>query len=517
MNATIDAGAAARPREEHRRRLLLRGALALVILLLLFNAGKMLAGSWLALHYPYDLDYGEGIVWQQMRNILSGEGYSPLGTYPAIVYHYPPVYHLTTAAIASILAMDQLIAGRLVSLLSTIASMAFVGMLVLSAIPKDESRIVRMGAAAIGGLCLASIPTILNWSTLMRVDMLGCALMLGGLLLSIRAVTRPAAVPFAALAFVLAVYTKQTNIAAPLAALIGLWFVRPKSAFLLLGCCVMLGLVALAALVVESDGGFLRHILLYNVNRLDLSRWRLLVWVLFSQALLVAIAGSAMTRAWRRLTDTHAATLRGRVTKDDRSAALLVLMLFMAVNAAMLPLTLKSGASDNYLIAWSCGIAMFVGLAAAPMLRAAERGDAWPSPILITLFIAALSVAAYRAPPVEIDPATKERMAAVVARIRASAKPVISDDMVLLIRAGRPVQYEPAIAAELAHSNLYDEAGFARMVRRGDFGFFLTRGDRGSPLFDERYNPRVAAAIDAAYPRKEIIGDLVFHLPAQRQ
>ena len=39
-------------------------------------------------------DYGEGIVWQQMRNIVAGQGYTPLGVYPAIVYHYPPVYHL---------------------------------------------------------------------------------------------------------------------------------------------------------------------------------------------------------------------------------------------------------------------------------------------------------------------------------------------------------------------------------------------------------------------------------------
>lgn len=496
--------------------------MAFMILLLLFNAGKMLVGAWLALHYAYDLDYGEGIVWQQMRNILAGDGYSPLGTYPAIVYHYPPVYHLTTAALAWLTGLDQLIAGRLVSLLSTIASMALVGMLVLSCIPRDERRNVRAVAAIIGALCLASIPTILTWSVLMRVDMLGCALTLGGLALSVRSIKRPAALPFAALAFVLAIYTKQTNIAAPLAACIGLWFVRSRSAYLLVGWSVALGLCALAVLVVASNGGFLRHILLYNVNRLDLSRWRLLVSVLLSQAILLAIAGFAMAWAWRRLTRDRKVLLRARIAENDSNAALLMLGLFMGIKTALLPMVLKSGASDNYLIEWSCGIAVFVGIAAVPVLRMAAHGKSrgiWPPRILIALFTVALPLVAYRIPPVTIDHAAirqqDERMAAIVDRIRASPRPVISDDMVLLIRAGRPVQYEPAIAAELGHSNLYDEAGFVRMVRRGDFGFFLTRGDRGSVLFDERYNRPVADAIDAAYPRKEAVGDLVFHLPAR--
>lgn len=516
MNAASDGAAApVAQRGAGAFGLVLRGGLALVALLLLLDMGRWLAMAWSALHYAYDLDYGEGIVWQQMRNIVAGTGYGPLGTYPAIVYHYPPVYHLATAAIAGLFGLDQLIAGRLVSLLSTVASMALIALLIRSAIPRSETRFARAAAAAIGALSLPAFPAIITWSTVMRVDMLGCALTLAGLALSVRAITRPALVPAAALVFVLAIYTKQTNIAAPLAALVGLWYVRPKSAFALLGCCAALGLAALAALVVASDGRFLRHILLYNINRLDLSQWRWLVGALLWQALLLAIAAVAMVHAWRRLTDAHGETLRARVTQDDSCAALLMLMLFAAVNVALLPLTLKSGASDNYLIIWSCGIAIFVGLGALPIARAAERGVAPPPPLLLALLVLAPLMATYIPSPRDIDPGEKQRLAAVVARIAASPRPVISDDMVLLIRAGRPVEYEPAIAAELAHGNLYDEAGFARMVRRGDFGFFLTRGDRGSVLYDARYNRRVADAIDAAYPRKEMVGNLVVHLPAR--
>jgi hypothetical protein len=33
------------------------------------------------------------------------------------------------------------------------------------------------------------------------------------------------------------------------------------------------------------------------------------------------------------------------------------------------------------------------------------------------------------------------------------------------------------------------------------------------PLYDERYNPAIADAIDAAYPRRERRGSLTLHLP----
>src|SRR5690348_11443274 len=62
---------------------------------------KFLDRSYWAANTPHQLDYGEGIVWQQMRMIIDGQGYAPLKPFPAIVFHYPPVYHLTTWVVAS--------------------------------------------------------------------------------------------------------------------------------------------------------------------------------------------------------------------------------------------------------------------------------------------------------------------------------------------------------------------------------------------------------------------------------
>ena len=98
--------------------------------------------------------------------------------------------------------------------------------------------------------------------------------------------------------------------------------------------------------------------------------------------------------------------------------------------------------------------------------------------------------------------------------IRKSEKPVISDDMTFLLRAGRPVEWEPAIVAELGHLGRYDEPGFIRMIRAHRFGFFITEGDHGIPIFDARYNPAVLEAIEAAYPAKRNIDGYILRMPS---
>ena len=51
--------------------------------------------------------------------------------------------------------------------------------------------------------------------------------------------------------------------------------------------------------------------------------------------------------------------------------------------------------------------------------------------------------------------------------VRPSDKPVISDEMVLLLQSGQRVMWEPAIFAELASTGAWDEWPFVGQVRRG--------------------------------------------------
>ena len=99
--------------------------------------------------------------------------------------------------------------------------------------------------------------------------------------------------------------------------------------------------------------------------------------------------------------------------------------------------------------------------------------------------------------------------------VRSAPRPVISDDMVLLMRAGVPVQWEPAIFAELASTGTWDETPFVERVKAHHFAFFVTVGKRGDRLFDSRYNRAVADAMDAAYPVQREIAGYTIHFPTK--
>ena len=75
------------------------------------------------------------------------------------------------------------------------------------------------------------------------------------------------------------------------------------------------------------------------------------------------------------------------------------------------------------------------------------------------------------------------------------------------------MRWEPSIVAELGSAGRYDEARFVKLIEERRFGFFVTDGDRGDVVFDQRFNPKVVEAIHMAYPRHERIGGRVLHLP----
>lgn len=495
-------------------RVLVICGLCLAGSLLLAQLAILLKAASLILPYPFQLDYGEGIVWQQMRNIWRGEAYGPLGVFPAIVYHYPPVFHLVSGALARGLDLDELLAGRLVSLLATLASASLVGSLAAFTL-RQSSRSVTLVCAALAGLACFGWSPIVLWAPLMRVDMLACAFSLAGLVLVIRALDRPLWIHAASIAFVIAIYTKQVSIAAPAAAFITLYQVRPVLAWRLTAGCVLLGSAALAILCGLTGGGFVLHVFLYNVNRLDAVRGFKIVelWLVHSWLIVAALPG--LWIAWPRCREAWA-----RRTSDRDAVAALLAISYLVLKTLMLPMIMKSGAADNYLIEWCLALTIFIGTGAMPATSLA-LGTVAPrvrlSPLPIVLALVGLSVEAATAWRWDVDDA-KVRVAVqtiqpLVAAIAASNRPVVSDDMTLPIRAGRDVLWEPAIAAELAHSGVYDEAAFVALVRAGAFGFFLTEGRRGDWLFDERYNPPVAAAMEAAYPVEHRSGRFVLHLP----
>ena len=86
-----------------------------------------------------------------------------------------------------------------------------------------------------------------------------------------------------------------------------------------------------------------------------------------------------------------------------------------------------------------------------------------------------------------------------IKEIAHSPRPVISDDMVLLVRAGREVSIEPATFRQLTATGSWDQTYFLQLLSNHAFEFAII-------LDEKEYAAEMLAAIAQAYPKVEQLG-----------
>ncbi len=164
-----------------------------------------------AIRYPFGLEYGEGIVWQQALLIPGPHMYGDSQELPFIAFHYPPLYYLLAHA-ALWLEPNFLAAGRLVSAISAVAIAVAVAALVRLA--SDRPRLPStIAIAAATGLLVLCLDPVRSWGGWMRVDTAAVALGMAGLVIAARADRRFWYVTAALLLCVASLFTKQTQLA----------------------------------------------------------------------------------------------------------------------------------------------------------------------------------------------------------------------------------------------------------------------------------------------------------------
>ncbi len=487
------------------------------LVLYLRTAGHLIA-------FPYEIDYGEGIVWQQMRLIADGHGYGRIDQFPAIVFHYPPLYHATASALAWLGGWDQLATARAFSvgctLIAGAVAAAIVARLAGLEARRDAGWICGIWAAVIA----LSFRSVLMWSSVMRVDMLFVALSLAGFYAGMRALTQPRAIYAAAVLFVAAIFTKQTAIAAPAAVFATLLYLRPKLALRGIATVLVVSVAALGPVMWLSDGQFFQHIIMYNVNRIDISNGLRSFKVVSGAWAYCVIAAWAIYALLGRYAaspgDALKLSLRQRLIADPGQASFVMVLAYFALATLMLGLVFKSGSSDNYYLEWEFLLGIFAGLA---LFEAMFAQSAKPQPAARRWiagaalgYVAWLSVSMFWNFSYYYTMASGQRaeMQALVLLVKQAQKPVISDDMVAVLRGGKTVQWEPAIFAELAHKGIWDERPFVAMIKSGQFAFFVTEACPGDKvLYEPRYNRAVSDAMMAAYPVQRVLGEYHLHFP----
>lgn len=495
---------------EHAIRAVICFGVAGILLLLCDRAYHFVRYLIAAVSYPFGLDYGEGIVWQQAVLIPSKRMYGNIDQYPYIVFHYPPLYHLVVRLVHSVAGLPFLQSGRLVSAVSALVTSVLVG-----ALSYRLARAVSLGRAvsAVGAVVAALVPTTfipeITWAPLFRVDMLAGALTFAGLLLSERSIRNPGLVFAAVAAFVAAVYTKQTEIIAPVAALAVLALIPRRTAITAIGGGLLVAVAALLVLELKTDGRFLRHIVIYNVNTFRIENMVTMFRSQQAQIIYVGLAFIGVYLTWR---------VWNQLKKSDPLSSLrhpgvalsVMMTVYFGLATLMLATTAKDGSYVNYLLDWMNAAAVFIGFTMAYALSRAFDPATADYPFML-LVLVALGGQIKVLKAAELPQSVRDeapQLARLTALVRQARKPVLADDMVLLMKAGKEVPIEPAVFQELIRAGLWDQRRELDMVKSKSFAFVIQKSPRDpNHLF---YTPAVAKAIRAAYPvAVDVGGDLV--------
>ena len=474
--------------------------------------------------YPYELDYGEGIVlWQAAHVSTLTQAYHPITQYPYIVFHYPPLYHAVSLAVSK-LTGDLLLAGRLVSWLSTLGICLTLAWIVYRSLPARAPKIAKTG----GAILAAALPCGLkpmDWAQLMRVDMLALWLTFAGLAVFILGKT--AASRYAAFVlFIAALYTRQTLIAAPLACLTVAAILNFRQAIKLLGFVVVLGAAVMSWLLLATHGQILLHIFLYNQNPFSVRRAityedQNLQWTLPLLALAGAAAVGSILDVARAFRARKLVPLQARLATSTYRVALLTLTVHFLLSAVLSLAIGKVGSNINYFLECDLSACALAGLLVGRLIWGSRR-TAWVAPATAVAYLLPLLLIAQQAetgihslPTASISQERADYIRsseALVDILRASPEPVMSENMTLLYRAGKQVPFEPAIVAGLAEVGTWDETPLIDMIRQRKFSVMIIRQLEGSFL----YSPGVARAIEENYHPAERYGGYTVYRPGAR-
>jgi hypothetical protein len=270
--------------------------LRIAVLLLAVAAGLNIAYLWMQSSNPSDTTYPESLTLHWIRTSAAGESvYQDYNQPPFNPAPYTPVYYWTMGALQRTFHLDLDATAR------TGRHLAILCAALLACLLAWAARKEGWELAAVGALIFLSAPVLWPWACSNRPDLMGCLLAMAGYLLHTRASGR-AARALSVPVLILAVFTKQTLIAAPAALVIHRWRERGAKAAAGLALQFILGIGAVAAALQWATGGlFLLNVWGVNRNPLMLDAFATVGSAFLVTAALPLVLGLAggMVRGWK--------------------------------------------------------------------------------------------------------------------------------------------------------------------------------------------------------------------------
>ena len=463
-------------------------------------------------------DYGEGhTLWMSKQITNLANAYKPIDDLPYIIYPYPPLYLLVSKWL-SLGVGNLLMAGRIVSLSSTLGLAAIIGLLIFGSLSTSFPRLWRVAGAALGAALVLSTGSVVGWASLMRVDMLGLMLMYGGMAVYILGGKRESWQYVAIFLFVLAAFTKQTLLSAPIACGIFGLIVYPKTTIRVYGVAVLLGVTGLLACHWLTHGGFLKNIVSYNLNPFsrDVMFTQLSDHMSLNMILKLGMSLAAILALWHGKSVRRLGFKRFFYQKSGRIYSRTVLIGGLnACFAFLLALSIgKMGSIYNFFLAWDVSLCLLTVFYLFRLL--ATRRSAYTGTVVAQISLAILLVFLFIPSKWTIAVATEDftiqanQEAQLIKEIQKTPGPVLSDNMFIVYKAGRNVEVEPATLSFLTRAGGWDERPYIQLFDRQYFRLIIS-----TPLEStaDRYSPAVILAIKKNYQLDGQIGGYLIYRP----
>jgi hypothetical protein len=459
---------------------------------------------WLAhtaIFFPYQLDYGEGIVLWFTRQLALGHSiYKGLDGLPYASSNYPPL-GMAFAVPFRALFGDTYIGGRWLNLASAMIVTAFVYRFV-----REEGT---RPAAALSGLFFLGSTFVYHWVPLFRVDLIGLAFTAAGIFFVWRwqckhdksrsmnhertygpSPPQPAwDLVVAGLFFLAAIYTKHSLVFAPTAAVFAILMRSRRTG---IAFAVALGVAAggiFIALDALTQGGFAFGLVSSNAT----------VW------LWSTFQSTTNDFLWTYLV-LIAFALWGWVTHlREKRVGILEIYVFAAV--VSLGLAGRVGAWENYYFEAIICVCVFAGISLARMGKSGGFGDMlaapWWLPLLLLIQLALFWREHDPAIAIKLMGVTRSGNQQLAPLVRSQNGIVISEDMGMLVTNEKPVDYYSFQYSSLAGSGQWDQHWEVQNLREGNFPLvILFQGTREDVDHYHDFTREFASALDYGYGLK---------------
>ena len=595
-----------RPRHANGLLLLWVTALGGLLLYLVFTLHLCL----LAVAYPYQLDYGEGLVLHQVRLLAQGQSiYKGMDGYPYIFSNYPPLFQALVGPLVAVFG-PAFQPGRVLAILAALG----LGAILYKLVRRAGGGVL---AASIASLLFLGSPHIYHWAPLLRIDLpalffstLGVLVVWSattpvvathagqtswappsiapGTMPGLRAgqrrrggfatrpqqahdMTAPGTMPglragqgrrggfatrpqqahdmtpgtmpdgagqalpglrdtdrslhtvktvwaslrsgravfLAGLLFVLALYTKQSYVAAPAAALLYLALHNRRAALQLVCTLAILGLIPFLVLELATGGAFSFDLFTANVNPFGLtllmSQVRDFVTT-FAVVIALAAVGAASSKQ-------HAASVPqpARVPTSPRPRVSFFGCYGLAAVATIL-LAGKVGAWQNYFFEALFMLCVYAGLGIERLVQSKQAIVQWAVPLGLLVQL----VLMWHDPRIGVRAINEDRAAnrALAPLIARQTGMILSEDLGLLLVNGQDVPYFSFQYAQLAEVGRWDQHWETDNLRAGRFALVvLERGTREDPQKFRRFTRQVLSAVDAGYGLAAEVGKYRVYAP----